>query len=87
MNLSEFECKIKCFLKKLAENVLLPTWRTLLLLYEENCALKDIIIKKDVEIEQYKVEGAVLKRSMYSSIGVAYRESLTIPFMFNYKVW
>ncbi|XP_065086084.1 non-homologous end-joining factor 1-like [Ochlerotatus camptorhynchus] len=53
--------------EELAENVLLPTWRTLLLLYEENCSLKDIIIKKDIEIEQYKVEGAVLKRSLVAT--------------------
>ncbi|XP_021697492.1 non-homologous end-joining factor 1 [Aedes aegypti] len=52
---------------ELAENVILPTWRTLLMLYEENCALKDIILKKDIEIEQYKLEGAILKRNLVAT--------------------
>ncbi|KXJ72384.1 hypothetical protein RP20_CCG018211 [Aedes albopictus] len=52
---------------ELAENIILPTWRTILMLYEENCALKDIILKKDIEIEQYKVEGAVLKRNLVAT--------------------
>ncbi|XP_058825983.1 uncharacterized protein LOC131685959 [Topomyia yanbarensis] len=53
--------------EELSENILLPTWRTLLLLYEENCALKDMLLKKDIEIEQYKVEGAVLKRNLVAT--------------------
>lgn len=64
---------------QLAENVILPTWRTLLMLYEENCALKDIILKKDIEIEQYKVEGAVLKRSM---VEVALAKELVKTYQF-----
>lgn len=52
-----------CF--QLSENIMLPVWRNILQLYEENSALKDLLIKKDIEIEQYKIEGAVLKRSNY----------------------
>ncbi|XP_058444410.1 non-homologous end-joining factor 1-like [Malaya genurostris] len=53
--------------EELSENILLPVWRTLLLLHEENCTLKDMLLKKDIEIEQYKVEGAILKRNLVAT--------------------
>lgn len=37
-------------------------------LRKENDMLKDVIVKKDLEIEQFKLEGAVLRRSKYSCI-------------------
>ncbi|XP_055585951.1 uncharacterized protein LOC129738729 [Uranotaenia lowii] len=37
------------------------------MLHEQNCALKDLLIKKDIEIDQYKMEGAVLKRSLVAT--------------------
>ncbi|XP_052562373.1 uncharacterized protein LOC120417713 isoform X1 [Culex pipiens pallens] len=53
--------------EELSENIMLPVWRNLLQLYEENSALKDLLIKKDIEIEQYKIEGAVLKRNLVAT--------------------
>uniref|UniRef100_A0A1Q3FKQ8 Uncharacterized protein n=1 Tax=Culex tarsalis TaxID=7177 RepID=A0A1Q3FKQ8_CULTA len=53
--------------EELSEHILFPVWRNLLLLYEENNALKDLLIKKDIEIEQYKIEGAVLKRNLVAT--------------------
>ncbi|XP_055618296.1 uncharacterized protein LOC129763343 isoform X2 [Toxorhynchites rutilus septentrionalis] len=53
--------------EKLSECVIVPVWRAMLLFYEENCALKELLVKKDIEIEQYKVEGAVLRRSLVAT--------------------
>ncbi|XP_055543598.1 uncharacterized protein LOC129729138 [Wyeomyia smithii] len=53
--------------EQVSQHVLLPVWRSLLVLYEENCALRNMLLKKDIEIDQYKLEGAVLKRNLVAT--------------------
>ncbi|XP_053681819.1 uncharacterized protein LOC128732569 [Sabethes cyaneus] len=53
--------------EQLSQHILLPVWRSLLVLYEENSALRNMLLKKDIEIEQYKLEGAVLKRNLVAT--------------------
>lgn len=40
--------------------------------------MKDLLIKKDIEIEQYKIEGAVLKRSNYLKARLFYKFNTSI---------
>uniref|UniRef100_A0A182JAQ5 Uncharacterized protein n=1 Tax=Anopheles atroparvus TaxID=41427 RepID=A0A182JAQ5_ANOAO len=49
--------------EELSECVILPLWRTVLLLDAKNRALAEQLAQKDIEIEQYRAEGAELKRT------------------------
>ncbi|XP_049544635.1 non-homologous end-joining factor 1-like isoform X2 [Anopheles darlingi] len=48
---------------QLSLHMIVPLWRTVLLLDGQKRNLKAIIEKKDAELEQYRLEGAVLKRT------------------------
>lgn len=44
-------------------NITSPLLNSMVLLHEENRELRNVIAKKDIEIEQYKYDGAILTRS------------------------
>ncbi|XP_058063893.1 non-homologous end-joining factor 1-like [Anopheles bellator] len=46
-----------------SEYMTIPLWRAMLLLETQNHSLKQMLVKKDAELEQYRIEGAVLKRT------------------------
>ncbi|XP_035784781.1 non-homologous end-joining factor 1-like isoform X2 [Anopheles albimanus] len=49
--------------EQLSLHLIVPLWRTVLLLDGQKRNLKAILEKKDAELEQYRLEGAVLKRT------------------------
>ncbi|XP_050098874.1 non-homologous end-joining factor 1-like isoform X2 [Anopheles aquasalis] len=49
--------------EQLSLQLIVPLWRTVLLLDSQKRNLKAILEKKDAELEQYRLEGAVLKRT------------------------
>lgn len=53
---------------ELSECVILPLWRAVLLLDAKNRSLAEKLAKKDVEIAQYRAEGAELKRTTVQTI-------------------
>ncbi|XP_052862828.1 non-homologous end-joining factor 1-like [Anopheles cruzii] len=48
---------------QLSEHVTIPLWRAVLLLEAQNHSLKQMLASKDAELEQYRIEGAILKRT------------------------
>lgn len=48
---------------EMSECVILPLWRAVLLLDAKNRSLTEQLVQKDVEIAQYRAEGAELKRT------------------------